>query len=111
MEPSHENDDLSSIKKADEPSISIPKWTWWPIQRRYLIAFLSFFGLIHVYFLRINMSFAIVAMNRNYSVIEEDGNITYVIIIIQFSLKIQQLIYIFNSIKISTGTPRREDSS
>ena len=42
-----------------------PKWTWWPLQRRYLLSGLGFFGLIHLYFFRVNMSFAIVAMTKN----------------------------------------------
>lgn len=55
-----------------------PGWTWWPLQRRYLVAILGFFGFIHIYLLRVNMSFAIVAMTANYSVVDQNGTVTYV---------------------------------
>ena len=56
-----------------------PKWTWWPIPRRYLVAVLGFFGFVHVYLLRVNMSFAIVAMTANHSIVDPiNGTVSYV---------------------------------
>ena len=49
------------------------------IPRRYLIAFLGFFGFLHVYLLRVNMSFAIVAMTSNNSRIDSNGTTYYVL--------------------------------
>ena len=57
-----------------------PKWTWWPIPRRYLVSILGFIGFIHIYLLRVNMSFAIVAMTKNHSITDENGTVTYVIL-------------------------------
>ena len=61
------------------------------IPRRYLIAFLGFFGFLHVYLLRVNMSFAIVAMTSNNSRIDSNGTTYYVlcpkIIVLQISFE------------------------
>ena len=56
-----------------------PKWTWWPLPRRYLVSLLGFVGCVHVYLLRVNMSFAIVAMTKSYPIEDEFGNITYLV--------------------------------
>ena len=58
-----------------------PKWSWYPFPRQYLVSLLGSAGspgCIHVYLLRVNMSFAIVAMTTNHSITDEFGNVTYV---------------------------------
>lgn len=96
MAVANDNNDVPLCSQKDldtesggKPEIVIPKqtgrftppaWTWWPIRRRYLVSVLGFLGFIHVYLLRVNMSFAIVAMTKNHSVIDDNGTITYVTI-------------------------------
>ena len=48
------------------------------LSRRYLIAVLGYFGFLHVYLLRVNMSFAIVAMTSNNSRVDSNGTTNYV---------------------------------
>ena len=76
---------MSKSGKSME-SFGPPRWTWWPIPRRYLLSILGFFGFIHVYLLRVNMSFAIVAMTKNHSITDENGTVTYVILINNINL-------------------------
>ena len=73
-------DETSKLKKTKPPMIHLlpPKWSWSPFPRRYLVSLLGCAGCIHVYLLRVNMSFAIVAMTTNHSVTDEFGNVTYV---------------------------------
>ena len=46
--------------------------------RRHLLVFLSFFALFHAALLRANLSVAIVAMTSNQTIIDANGNETYV---------------------------------
>ncbi|XP_065208516.1 sialin-like [Planococcus citri] len=45
--------------------------------RRNVVALLAFLGFFNVYTLRVNLSVAIVAMTKNYTVIADNGTITY----------------------------------
>lgn len=46
--------------------------------RRNIVALLAFLGFFNVYTLRVNLSVAIVAMTKNYTVIADDGSTRYV---------------------------------
>ena len=46
------------------------------IQRRYILAAMSFFGLFHMANLRVNLSCAIVAMTTNHSSLTDDAVLT-----------------------------------
>ena len=46
------------------------------IQRRYILAAMSFFGLFHMANLRVNLSCAIVAMTTNHSSLIDDAILT-----------------------------------
>lgn len=41
--------------------------------KRYLIAFLAFFGFANIYALRVNLSVAIVVMTSNYTIVGPNG--------------------------------------
>ena len=47
------------------------------IPKRYIISLLAFLGFCNVYMMRVNLSVAIVAMTRNYTVEYDDGTIEY----------------------------------
>ena len=70
----------STDERNSESSPTRKCWSRISLPRRYLVAFLGFFGFLHVYLLRVNMSFAIVAMTANKSRIDENGTSYYVTI-------------------------------
>ncbi|KAL8592937.1 hypothetical protein ACOMHN_050764 [Nucella lapillus] len=55
---SHETDDRSALH--DEK-----RFRFWPIPKRYVVAFLAFLGFANIYALRVNLSVAIVSMTTN----------------------------------------------
>lgn len=64
----------TEVEEFDKiPVETLPIWK----KRRYIIAFLAFFGFINVYTLRINLSVGIVAMTENRTIEHEDGSKTY----------------------------------
>uniref|UniRef100_A0A1A9W4V1 Sialin n=1 Tax=Glossina brevipalpis TaxID=37001 RepID=A0A1A9W4V1_9MUSC len=71
MEPTHYVDP-KDIVEAEPLS-----WKFWK-KRRYIVVLLAFFGFFNVYSLRVNLSVAIVAMTENRTVINEQGEETWV---------------------------------
>ncbi|XP_054264712.1 sialin-like [Macrosteles quadrilineatus] len=64
----------SSERLSADPDLRLPLSTetdWF--SKRYLIAFLAFFGFANIYALRVNLSVAIVVMTSNYTVETPDG--------------------------------------
>lgn len=64
--------------KSPAPVVNPPEWTWKTFPRRYLLVIVAFFGFLHVYVLRVNMSIAIVAMTSNQTQWHSNGTVQYV---------------------------------
>ncbi|KAK9870670.1 hypothetical protein WA026_008230 [Henosepilachna vigintioctopunctata] len=54
-----------------------PGWKFWK-RRRYVVAFLGFFGFFNIYALRANLSIAIVAMTENKTIVVDNETTVYV---------------------------------
>ncbi|XP_072157393.1 sialin isoform X1 [Bemisia tabaci] len=77
-----------------KPPLPSPRWKFWQ-RRRYLVAFLAFFGCFNIYALRVNLSIAIVAMtSERTSKVESQNGTTTVSTIREFDWdsKLQGLI-------------------
>ena len=51
------------------------RWYRQPVKRRFVVAFLAFFGFCVIYMLRVNLSVAIVAMTANQNHTMDNGTI------------------------------------
>jgi len=65
-----------SVEVADEQGVIVETQPLWK-KRRYLVVFLTFFGFINIYTLRINLSVGIVAMTENRTIHNSDGSVSY----------------------------------
>jgi ACS family sodium-dependent inorganic phosphate cotransporter len=53
----------------------VSRWFQQPVKRRYVVAFLAFFGFCVIFMLRVNLSVAIVAMTTNKTVTYDNGTV------------------------------------